>query len=95
LTAALDALYAAFPLIKRFFYKINLQDRIEKKRRDIRRIGDTLFGTSINDHRLIFLVDHRLLFSKRFSSTLIYQEKNRVITHWYKGMLDIHDTNQR
>jgi len=72
-----------------------LQDRIEKKSRDIRRIGDTLFGTSINDHRLIFLVDHRLLFSKRFSSTLIYQEKNRVITHWYKGMLDIHDTDQR
>jgi len=78
-----------------FFYKINLQDRIKKKSRDIRRIGDTLLGTSIDDHRLIFLVDHRLLFPNRFSSTVKQKKENRNITHWYKGMLDIHDTSQR
>lgn len=64
--------------------------RKQKQKRDIRRIGDTLFRTCIDDHCLIFLVDHRLVIIPQITSTLV-KKKNRV-THWYKGMLDVHDT---
>ena len=61
LTAALDALYAAFPLGVSMM-KINCRcgSRTEG-RGNVRGIGDTLLGSRVDDHRLVLLVEHGLV----------------------------------
>lgn len=57
-------------------------------KKDIRRIGDTLFRTSVNDHSLVFLVDHEL--SLLSVSRDLNTDNN--YTHRYESMLDVDDT---